>query len=97
MLAGLALGTRLSAGVPVSEASWQLAPRDVNGVYVYAPKDFVGIMNTAITFSPPIKDLESRAARFEWIAESNSTPPCSFSLARTHPTSPDREWRVVRR
>jgi hypothetical protein len=48
MLAGLALGTRLSAGVPVSEASWQLAPRDLNGVYVYAPKDFVGIMNTAI-------------------------------------------------
>ena len=48
MLAGLALGTRLSAGVPVSEASWQLAPRDLTGVYVYAPKDFVGIMNTAI-------------------------------------------------
>ena len=48
MLAGLALGTRLSAGVPVSEASWQLAPRDLDGVYVYAPKDFVGIMNTAI-------------------------------------------------
>jgi hypothetical protein len=48
MLAGLALGTRLSAGVPVSEASWQLAPRDLNDVYVYAPKDFIGIMNTAI-------------------------------------------------
>jgi hypothetical protein len=27
MLAGLALGTRLSAGVPVSEASWQLGRR----------------------------------------------------------------------
>ena len=47
MLAGLALGTRLSAGVPVSEASWQLAPRDLNDVYVYAPKDFIGVMNTA--------------------------------------------------
>ena len=35
MLAGLALGSRLSAGVPVSEASWQLASRDLNGVYVY--------------------------------------------------------------
>ena len=48
LLAGLALGTRLSAGVPISEASWQLAPRDLNGVYVYAPKDFIGIMNTAV-------------------------------------------------
>ena len=47
-LAGLALGTRLSAGVPISEASWQLAPDDLNGLYVYAPKDFIGIMNTAV-------------------------------------------------
>ena len=42
LLAGLALGTRLSAGVPLSEASWQLAPRDLDVVYVYAPKDFIG-------------------------------------------------------
>ena len=70
MLAGLALGTRLSAGVPVSEASWQLAPRDLNGVYVYAPKDFVGIMNTAINLlSANQKLIESRAARLEWIAK----------------------------
>ena len=76
MLAGLALGTRLSAGVPVSEASWQLAPRDLNGVYVYAPKDFVGIMNTAIDLlSANQKLIESRAVRFEWIAKSNSSPP----------------------
>ena len=73
MLAGLALGTRLSAGVPVSEASWQLAPRDLNGVYVYAPKDFVGIMNTAIELlSANQRLIESRAARLEWIAKSNS-------------------------
>ena len=75
MLAGLALGTRLSAGVPVSEASWQLAPRDLNGVYVYAPKDFVGIMNTAIELlSANQRLIESRAARLEWIAKSDSPP-----------------------
>ena len=75
MLAGLALGTRLSAGVPVSEASWQLAPRDLNGVYVYAPKDFVGIMNTAIDLlSANQRLIESRTARLEWIAKSDSPP-----------------------
>ena len=75
MLAGLALGTRLSAGVPVSEASWQLAPRDLTGVYVYAPKDFVGIMNTAIDLlSANQRLIESRAARLEWIAKSDSPP-----------------------
>ena len=75
MLAGLALGTRLSAGEPVSEASWQVAPRDLNGVYVYAPKDFVGIMNTAIDLlSANQRLIESRAARLEWIAKSDSPP-----------------------
>ena len=76
MLTGLALGTRLSAGVPVSEASWQLAPRDLNGVDVYAPKDFVGIMNTAIELlSANQRLIESRAARLEWIAKVDSSPP----------------------
>ncbi|HXX04453.1 MAG TPA: hypothetical protein VEJ37_08965 [Xanthobacteraceae bacterium] len=71
MLAGLALGTRLSAGTAVSEASWQLSSRDLNGVYVYAPKDFVGTMNTAIELLSPNKRLmESRAVRLEWIAKS---------------------------
>jgi hypothetical protein len=75
LLAGLALGTRLSAGVPVSEASWQLAPRDLNGVYVYAPKDFIGIMNTAIDpLSANQRLVESRAVRLEWIAKTNSSP-----------------------
>ena len=75
MLVGLALGTRLSAGVPVSEASWQLAPRDLTGVYVYAPKNFVGIMNTAIELlSANQRLIESRAARLEWIAKSDSPP-----------------------
>ena len=76
MLAGLALGTRLSAGAPTSEASWQLAPRDLDGVYVYAPKDFVGIMNTAIELlSANQRLIESRAARLEWIAKVDSSPP----------------------
>jgi TPR repeat protein len=76
MLAGLALGTRLSVGVPVSEASWQLAPRDLNDVYVYAPKNFVGVMNTAIALlSTNQRLIESRAARLEWIAKSDSSPP----------------------
>ncbi|HJZ16725.1 MAG TPA: hypothetical protein VJ251_14875 [Stellaceae bacterium] len=95
MLAGLALGTRLSAGVPVSEASWQLAPRDLNGVYVYAPKDFVGIMNTAIELlSANQRLIESRAARLEWIAKSDSPPtkriePGVLNAPAVQPMSPE--------
>ena len=73
LLAGLALGTRLSAGVPVSEASWQLAPRDL--IYVYPPKDFIGIMNTAIDLlSANQRLIDSRAVRLEWIAKTDSSP-----------------------
>jgi TPR repeat protein len=76
MVAGLALGTRLSAGVPLSQASWQLAPRDFNGIYVYAPKDFIGIMNTAIDLlSANQRLIETRAARLEWIAKVDSSSP----------------------
>ena len=76
LLAGLALGTRLSAGVPVSEASWQLAPRDLDVVYVYAPKDFIGIMNTAVKLlSANQRLIESRAMRLQWIVKLNSSPP----------------------
>jgi hypothetical protein len=76
MLEGLALGGRRSAGVPVSEASWHLAPRDLNGAYVYAPRDFIGIMNTAVNLlSANQRLIESRAVRLEWITKPNSSPP----------------------
>jgi hypothetical protein len=102
MLAGLALGTRLSAGVPVSEASWQLAPRDLNGVYVYAPKDYVGIMNTAIELlSANQRLIESRAVRLEWIAKSDSSPqtkrmPGALNAPAVQPMNPEDAFLMER-
>jgi hypothetical protein len=70
LLAGLTVGTRLSAGVPVGESSWQLPSRDLSNAVVYAPKDFVGVMNTAIDLlSPNERLMDSRAVRFEWVAK----------------------------
>ncbi len=96
MLAGLALGTRLSAGVPVSEASWQLSSRELNGVYVYAPKDFVGTMNAAIELLSPNKRLmESRAMQLQWIAKPNPSEPGNrigsetAGAAATHAIDPE--------
>ena len=95
MLAGLAPGTRLSEGAPVSEASWQLAPRDLDGVYVYAPKDFIGIMNTAVNLlSANRKLIESRAVRLEWIVKSNSSPqtkrmPGALNAPAVQPMNPE--------
>jgi hypothetical protein len=109
MLAGLAQGTRLSAGVPVSEASWQLAPRDLNDVYVYAPKDFIGVMNTAIDLlSANQRLVESRAVRLEWIAKSDTFRPVKLigpgvrRASSVRPTNPEnaalieKGWELVK-
>jgi hypothetical protein len=70
LLAGLTVGTRVSIGLPVSQSSWQLPLHDLNDAVLYAPKDFIGVMNTAIDLlSPEKKLMDSRAVRFEWIAK----------------------------
>jgi hypothetical protein len=90
MLAGLILGTRLSAGAPVSEASWQLASRDLNGAYVQPPKDFIGTMNIAIELlSPDKKLLESRTARLEWIAKPNPPQPDAGGVVAIRSINPE--------
>lgn len=53
ILAGFAIGTKLSAGTPLGLTSWQMLARDVGNAFVYAPKDFVGIMVAAIDLRSP--------------------------------------------
>jgi hypothetical protein len=87
VVAGLAAGSRLSAGAPVSESSWRLRSHDLDGLYLYAPKDFVGVMNTAVDLlSPSQRLLDSRAVRLEWIAKkqapvARSAPPDAGNTA----------------
>jgi hypothetical protein len=68
ILAGLAIGTSLSVGTPVGSSSWQMLARDVGDAFVYAPKDFVGIMVAAIDLlSPGDWPMDSQTVRLEWI------------------------------
>jgi hypothetical protein len=73
LVAGLAAGTRLSAGTPVNDSSWRLPSHNLGGLYLYAPKDFVGAMNPAIDLlSPSQKLLDRRAVRLEWIVRKDA-------------------------
>jgi hypothetical protein len=75
VVAGLAAGTRLSAGAALNESSWRLRSRDLRGLYLYAPKDFVGVMDTAIdVLSPSQRLLDSRSVRLEWVARKEPPP-----------------------
>jgi hypothetical protein len=79
LLAGLAAGTRLSAGTPAGESGWRLRTADLDRVYVYAPRGFVGVMNTAFDLlSPNQRLMDSRAAQLAWIsATAPSAKPAS--------------------
>jgi len=70
VLGGLASGTRLSAGAAVGESSWRLPSHELGGLYLYAPKNFLGVMDTAIDLLSPDKELMDRqAVRLEWVAK----------------------------
>ena len=72
-LRGLAHGTRLSAGAALDEDGWELSLRDIGSACVYAPPDFVGVMNATIALlSSSNEVIDSRPIRLEWIAKANS-------------------------
>ena len=75
---GLAQGTRLSSGVPVSEAGWELALHDFGAVYVCVrAQEFIGVMNGVIDLlSPGKRIIDSRAVRLEWIAKAGLVAAC---------------------
>jgi hypothetical protein len=85
-LAGLAAGTHLSAGSQVSDSSWQLPLERLKNVYLYAPTDFVGVMNSALDLLGPDKRLiDRREVRFEWLAKKESRPEPSGSMWPANP------------
>jgi len=84
---GLAQGTRLSSGVPVSEAGWELPLHDFGAVYVYAPKEFIGVMNGVINLlSPGKRIIDSRPVRLEWIAKADSLQPAKPAISEPSAT-----------
>lgn len=69
-LDGLARGTTLSAGTSTGPSSWQLQPDKLAGLYLYAPKDFVGVMNTTVKLLDPGKRvLDSRGMQLKWVSK----------------------------
>ncbi len=72
LLDGLAQGTALTAGTSMTRSSWQVSPEKLAGLYLYAPKDFVGVMNTTVKLLDPGQQLlDSRTMQLKWI----SRPP----------------------
>lgn len=76
LLAGLQAGTRLSAGVALDTSRWQLPSQRLPDAVVYAPKGFVGVMNTAVNLlSPGGRLIDSQAMQLEWIPKKEANKP----------------------
>src|SRR6202040_1265588 len=88
VLAGLAVGTSLSAGTLLGLTSWQMLARDVGNVFAYAPKDFVGIMDAVIDLrSASDLLMDSQIVRLEWIQKNEQRLTPHLDLSNQPPTS----------
>lgn len=87
LLDGLVRGTTLSAGASKGPSSWQLPYDKLRGLYLYAPKDFVGVMNTAVDLIGPDKHLlDSRTMQLKWVARKPKPAP-AVKMASAEPTA----------
>jgi hypothetical protein len=99
-LDGLAQGTMLSAGTSMSRSSWQLPYGKLRGLYLYAPKGFVGVMNAGVDLlGPDQRLLDSRTMQLKWVSrqpESASAPPPApeVKIASAEPTAGDHTGGV---
>lgn len=76
LLDGLAQGTTLSAGAAISASSWQVPYNQTQGLYLYAPKDFTGVMNTAVSLLGADKQLlDTQAVQLKWTARAPKPLP----------------------
>jgi hypothetical protein len=84
LLDGLARGSTLSAGTAVSLSGWQLPSGALRGLFLYAPKDFVGVMNANVDLLENNKSvLDSRAVQFRWIVKQpKPVPPVAAAIAK---------------
>ncbi len=93
LFGGLAQGTTLSAGASTSPSTWRLPYDKLRGLYLYAPKDFVGVMNTSVDLIGPGKRLlDSRTMQLKWIArhrEPAAPPALATATASAETTGGD--------
>jgi hypothetical protein len=74
LLDGLSPGTTLSAGAPMNRFSWRVASDELHGLYLYAPKDFVGVMNTTANLLSDRQLIDSQGMQLKWISSIRKAP-----------------------
>ena len=85
-VAGLAAGTHLSSGKQVGDASWAVPLDGVKNLFMYAPTDFVGVMNSAVDLrGPDQRVIDRRKVRLEWVEPKKPVAPVSVPKPAANP------------
>ena len=88
-VAGLASGTHMSAGSPIGDSGWNVPLDGMKNLYMYAPTDFVGVMNSAVDLrGPDEKLIDRRKVKLEWIEPKQKPPPITPPLAAAADPAP---------
>jgi hypothetical protein len=67
-VSGLARGTTLSAGFPLSVDGWGLLAADIKDVKIQPPPNFTGVMNVTVElFITDTVRIDRQMLRFEWV------------------------------
>lgn len=86
MFDGLAQGTTLSAGAATGPFSWRLPFAKLRGLYLYAPKDFVGIMKTTVDlFGADKRLLDARVIQLKWTTREPKPVPAPAAATASAP------------
>jgi hypothetical protein len=82
VLSGLETGTRLTAGTPLGSKGWRISANDIGSVLAYAPANYIGAMYAAVNLHAANNALlDTRVAKFEWIAKSEAKPEANSEQA----------------
>jgi hypothetical protein len=89
-VAGLASGTHLSAGSPIGDSGWNVPLDGLKNLYMYAPTDFVGVMNSAVDLRGADQRLiDQRKVKLEWVEPKQKPLPIAPPPAAAVNPAPD--------
>lgn len=88
LLNGLARGTTVSAGSAANEFGWWLPLDKIRSLALFAPKNFVGVMNTTVDLIGADKRLlDTRGMQLKWIPR-EPKPMARPAVAAPRPAPP---------
>jgi hypothetical protein len=89
-VAGLALGTHMSAGSAIGDSGWNVPLNGLKNLFMYAPTDFVGVMNSAVYLrGPDEKLIDRRKVKLEWVEPKQQPFPAAPPPAAAVNPAPD--------